>query len=73
MFVSVCVCVAVNSHACCIWIVNDITDCNSCLFFFSFFFSPLLLHFGMVCVRRFVCVCVYVKLLIAVNCHACYI
>ena len=30
---SVCVrvflCVAVNSHACYRWIVNDITDCNS--------------------------------------------
>ena len=34
VYVSVCVfvCVAVNSHACCRWIVNDITDCNSCLF-----------------------------------------
>ena len=28
----VCVCGAVNSHACYRWIVNDITDCNSCLF-----------------------------------------
>ena len=31
----VCVCVAVNSHTCYRWIVNDITDCNSCLFFVS--------------------------------------
>ena len=30
--VFVCVCVAVNSHAFYRWIVNDITDCNSCLF-----------------------------------------
>ena len=30
--VFVCVCVAVNSHACYRWIVNDINDCNSCLF-----------------------------------------
>ena len=28
--VFVCACVAVNSHACYRWIVNDITDCNSC-------------------------------------------
>ena len=33
MCLSVCVCVAVNSHASYRWIVNDITDCNSCLFF----------------------------------------
>ena len=30
--VFVCVYVAVNSHACYRWIVNDITGCNSCLF-----------------------------------------
>ena len=24
-----CVCIAVNSHACYRWIVNDITNCNS--------------------------------------------
>ena len=33
MHVCVCVCVAVNSHASYRWIVNDITDCNSCLFY----------------------------------------
>ena len=33
----VCVCVAVNSHASYRWIVNDITDCNSCLFSVSVF------------------------------------
>ena len=27
--VSVCVCLAVNSHGCYIWIVNDLTDCNA--------------------------------------------
>ena len=32
MCVYVSVCGAVNSHACYRWIVNDITDCNSCLF-----------------------------------------
>ena len=53
----VCVYVAVNSHACSIWIVNDITDTNAC-FLFQFFF----LYFRIVCVSRcvcqFVCVCV---------------
>ena len=33
----VCVCVAINSYACCIWIVNDITDSNTCLFSVSGF------------------------------------
>ena len=28
-FVYVCVYVAVNSHACYIWIVNDVTDYNT--------------------------------------------
>ena len=38
-FVYVCVC-AVNSHACYIWIVNDVTDYNTCfLFQGSFFYS----------------------------------
>ena len=44
--VCVCVCVvliAINSHACCIWIVNDITDSNICLFSVSVFF--LLFYF----------------------------
>ncbi len=41
MRVSVSVCVAVDSHACYIWILNDITVCNTYLFSFSgfFFFS----------------------------------
>ena len=30
--ISVCVCVAVNSYASYIWIVNDMTDFNTCLF-----------------------------------------
>ena len=55
----VCLCVAVNSHACYIWIVNDSTDCNTCLFSVSDFFC-----FRKVCVRKCVCmyfsVCVYV-------------
>ena len=33
----VCVCVAVNSQSCCIWIVNDITDFNTCFFSVSHF------------------------------------
>ena len=43
--VFVCVCVSVNIHVCYRWIVNDITDCNSCLFSVS------------VCVFLFSCVC----------------
>ena len=59
-----CVCVAVYSHACCIWIVNDITVSNTCLFSVSGFL--LLLYLGIVCVRRcVVCVC----LCVAVNCY----
>ena len=60
MCVSVCLCVyvAVNSHACYIWIVNDITDYNTCLFSVSGFF--LLFCLGIVCVRCCVCVCVSV-------------
>ena len=30
--VFVCVCVGVNSHASYRWIVNVITDCNTCFF-----------------------------------------
>ena len=55
-------CVAVNSHASFIWIVNDITDTNACLFSLSVFF--LFLYLRIVCVSRCVCqfvyVCVYV-------------
>ena len=35
--------IAVSSHGCYIWIVNDITDCNTCLFSVSGFL--LLLYF----------------------------
>ena len=31
MCLHACVCVGVNSHACYRRIVNDITDCNSCV------------------------------------------
>ena len=37
--------IAVNSHACYTWTVNDISDCNTCLFsvaVFFFFFSLIL-------------------------------
>ena len=58
---SVCVCLAVNSPACYIWIVNDITDFNTCLFSVSGF--CLLFYFGIVCVRwcvrDYVCVCLH--------------
>ena len=49
--VFVCVCVAVNSHAFYRWIVNDITDCNSC-----FLFQCVFLFWSCVC--QMVCVCV---------------
>ena len=51
----VCVCVAVNSHGCYIWIVNDITDSDTCLFSVSGFFSVLLF-------QKSICkeMCVYV-------------
>ena len=59
MCLSVCVpvfvCVAVNSHACYRWVVNDITDCNSCLFFVS----VCVVHFVLACVRWSVYVCVF--------------
>ena len=45
--VRTCVCVSVNSHASYRWIVNDITDCNSCLFFV---FQCVSFYFGLVCV-----------------------
>ena len=53
----VCVCVAVSSHASYRWIVNDITDCNSC-----FLFQCVSFYFGLVCVRWSVSVyvCVYI-------------
>ena len=57
----VCLCVAVNSPACHIWIVNDITDCNTILFSVSGF--CLLFYFGIVCVRCCVCVREYVCVL----------
>ena len=58
------VCVAVNSPACYIWIVNDITYCKTCLFYVSGLFE--LFCFRIVCVRMCLCVCV------AVNSHASY-
>ena len=48
-----CLCVAVNSHACYRCIVNDITDCN------SFLFQCVSFYFGLVCVRWSVYVCVF--------------
>ena len=60
----VCVCVAVNSHACYIWIVNDITDSNTCFFSVAGFF----LFQKSMCKEVCVSVCVS-----AVNSPACYI
>ena len=54
----VCVCVGVNSHACYRWSVNDITDCNSCLFSVSvwvFLLSSCMCKVVCGCVR----LCVY--------------
>ena len=53
--VPVFVCVAVNSHACYRWIVNDITDCNS-----SFSFSVCVILVWS-CMCKMVClyVCVF--------------
>ena len=52
------VCVAVNSHACYIWIVNDLTDY---LFVFCFSFFAFILFWNSmckeVCVSVLVCVC----------------
>ncbi len=50
-----CVCVAGNSYGCYIWIVNYLTDCNTFCFFKV---CILLFYFGIVCVRRCVCVSV---------------
>ena len=48
MCLSVCVrvfvCVAVNSHACYRWIVNDITDCIVVCFLFQCVSFILFLH-----------------------------
>ena len=59
----VCVYIAVNSYSCYIWIVNDLSDCNTS--FFSLF--PFILFWNSMCHEYSVCVCV------AVNSHACYI
>ena len=60
MCLSVCarvfVCVAVNSHACYRWIVNDITDCNSCLFSVSVF---VVLFWSCMCQMVCVYICVF--------------
>ena len=42
--VCLCVCVGVNFHDCYRWIVNNITDCNSCLFSVSVCLSILVLY-----------------------------
>ena len=64
----VCMYVAVNSHACYRWIVNDITDCKTCLFYVSglfvlFCFSivcvQMCVYFGLVRLRLSVYVCVF--------------
>ena len=53
------------------WIVNDITDCKSCLFYVSGLF--VLFCFSIVCVRMCLSVClhVFVCVYVAVNSHAC--
>ena len=52
------VCVGVNSHACYRWIVNDITDCNSCFVFcFSVSISVLYVSGGLC---MFVCLHDYI-------------
>ena len=55
-------CVAVNSHACYIWTVNDITDFNT---YFCFSFLSFIIFQNGMC--KEVCVCV------AINSHACCI
>ena len=54
----VCVCVSVSSHACCRWIVNDITDCNSCLFSVS-----VCVFLVWSCVCKVACVCMFVYII----------
>ena len=51
------VCVVVNSLACYRWIVNDITDCNSCLF--SVLVCVVLFWS---CMCKVICVCMFVCL-----------
>ena len=55
VWVCVCVYVTVNSYACYRWIVNDITDCNSCLFSVS----VCVILWSCMCKVVFVCLCVY--------------
>ena len=52
--VCLCVCVGVNSHACCIWIVNDI-DCN------SLFSVSVCVFLFWSCMYKVVCVCVHLS------------
>ena len=47
-----------NSHPCSIWIVNDIIDCNTSVFCFSFLGIYLRIVCVMKCVSVSVCVCV---------------
>ena len=58
VYVSECLCVsvAVNSHACYRLIVNNITDCNSCLFSVS---VCVFLFWSCVCKVVCVCLCGY--------------
>jgi len=68
-----CVCVVVNCHVCCIWIVNDITTCwFSVWVFLTFFVWVFFFLFSLVLFQntiRKVVVCVRV----AVNCHSHYV
>ena len=51
---NVLIIIAVDSPACNIWIVNDITDCNTCLFSVSGFIFSLFQNSMYVCIS--VCV-----------------
>ena len=81
MCVGVCLCVdmirlsenigiVANSLACEIWIVNDITDCKTCLFYVSCLFVLFCLR--IVCVRMCVYVSECVCVCVGVNSHACH-
>ena len=55
-----------NSHPCSIWIVNDIIDCNTSVFCFSFLGIYLRIVCVMKCVSVSVCVCECVSLCMCV-------
>ena len=67
---SVCVAVNTNSHACYIWIVNDLTDSNTC---FLFYFFAFILFRNSMCKEVCVCLCQCVCVCIAVSSPAWYI